>query len=179
VFSIKKNELPVNEEIKDKEVRLIDENGKMIGIVETSEALKISMERNLDLVKIVPNANPPVCKIMDYGKHMFELAKREKEARKKQKIVTIKEVRLSSKINFHDLEVKMKNAAKFLQDGDKVKVSVRFRGREMKYTVAGKELLEKFAAGVSEFGSVEKEPKLEGRNMILILNPRKPTQTKT
>lgn len=173
VFSIRKNELPMNDEIRDREVRLIDTDGTMLGVMSSKDAQKLAITKNLDLVKIVPNAAPPVCKIMDYGKCMFEQGKKEKEARKNQKIVSIKEVRLSATIEAHDFDVKVKNAHKFLQNGDKVKVSIRFRGREMKYTVTGKEVLEKFAVAVNDVGMVERQPKLEGKNMILIINPKK------
>jgi len=162
----------INEEIRDKEVRLIDDDGSMIGVVTAKEAQKQANLKNLDLVKISPNAVPPVCKIMDYGKYMFELAKKEKEARKNQKVISIKEVRLSPSIEDHDFEFKMKNAAKFLKDGDKVKVSVKFRGREMNHTSLGREVLLKFADQLQEFGSMDKAPKLEGKSMMMILNPK-------
>lgn len=162
----------INEQIRDKEIRLIDSDGNMLGIISSKEAQKLANSKNLDLVKIAPQAEPPVCKIMDYGKHMFELAKKEKEARKNQKVVSLKEVRLSASIEEHDFSFKLKNAIKFLQDGDKVKVSVKFRGREMNYTSLGQQVLEKFAEAVQEVGTVEKKPKLEGRNMIMILNPK-------
>lgn len=170
---IKKNELLMNEEIKDKEVRLIDADGSMLGIVPTAEAQKLAVSKNLDLVKIVPNAVPPVCKIIDYGKSVFEQAKREKEAKKNQKIVTLKEVRLSASIEEHDFEFKVKNALKFLQDGNKVKASIRFKGREMKYTTIGQTVMSKFADAIKEVGTVEKQPRLEGRSMIMIVNPMK------
>lgn len=173
VFYIRKNEQPINDEIRDREVRVIDADGVMLGVMSIKDAQQMAVTKNLDLVKIVPNAAPPVCKIMDYGKYLFEQAKKEKEARKNQKIVSIKEVRLSATIEEHDFDVKVKNANKFLQDGDKVKVSIRFRGREMKYTVIGKEVLERFAVAAKDFGVVEKQPMLEGKNMILILNPKK------
>jgi len=172
VSVISKNELLINEEIRDKEVRLIDTDGTMLGIMSTKEAQKIANSKNLDLVKIAPQALPPVCKIMDYGKYMFELAKKEKEARKNQKIINIKEVRVSPSIEEHDFEFKVKNAYKFLKDGDKVKVSVKFRGREMHYTSIGNEILDKFAEAVKDVGVVEKKPKLEGKSMIMILNPK-------
>ncbi|MDF2987643.1 MAG: translation initiation factor [Eubacterium sp.] len=162
----------INEEIRDKEVRLIDADGTMIGIIATKEAQKLAISKNLDLVKIAPQGVPPVCKIMDYGKYMFELAKKEKEARKNQKIISIKEVRVSPSIEDHDFEFKVKNAYKFLKDGDKVKVSVKFRGREMHYTSIGNEILNKFAELVKDVGVVEKKPKLEGKSMIMILNPK-------
>ncbi|MEG6611421.1 translation initiation factor IF-3 [Pseudoclostridium thermosuccinogenes] len=162
----------VNEEIRDKEIRLIDVDGTMLGIMSSKEAQKLANSKNLDLVKIAPQAVPPVCRIMDYGKYMFELAKKEKEARKNQKVISIKEVRISPSIEDHDFGFKVKNAAKFLKDGDKVKVSVRFRGREMNYTSLGEEVLEKFAESLKDVGTVEKKPKLEGRSMIMILNPK-------
>jgi len=173
VFFIRKNELPMNEEIKDKEVRLIDTDGGMLGIMPTIEAQKLATTKNLDLVKIVPNAVPPVCKIMDYGKCMFEQIKKEKETKKNQKVVVIKEVRVSAQIEEHDFEFKVKSAYKFLKDGDKVKVSIRFRGREMRYTIAGNEVLTKFADAVIDVGTVEKQPRLEGKSMMMILNPKK------
>lgn len=173
VFYITKSELPMNEEIRDKEIRLIDTDGAMLGILTSKDAQKLAYSKNLDLVKIVPNAVPPVCKIMDYGKCVFEQGKKEKEAKKNQKIVSLKEVRLSAKIEEHDFDFKMKNAYKFLQEGDKVKVSVKFRGREMRYTATGEEVLGKFAEAVKDVGIVEKQPKLEGKNMIMILNPKK------
>ena len=173
VFFIRKNELPMNEEIRDREVRLINDDGVMLGVMSSMDAQKIAIEKNLDLVKIEPNAVPPVCKIMDYGKCMYEKTKKDKEARKNQKVVSIKEVRVSAKIEEHDFEFKVKNAYKFLQVGYKVKVSIRFRGREMRFTVAGKEVLEKFADAVIDVGTMEKQPMLEGKSMIMILNPKK------
>ncbi len=167
-----KNELMINEEIRDKEVRLIDSDGSMLGVMPLLDAQKLATTKNLDLVKIAPQAAPPVCKIMDYGKYMFELAKKEKEARKNQKVISIKEVWIKPKIEDHDFSFKAKNAYKFLKDGDKVKVSVRFRGREMNYTSLGENVLNKFAEYVAEVGTVERKPKLEGRSMIMILNPK-------
>ncbi len=172
MFSINKNELMINEQIRDKEVRLIDADGTMLGIMTSKDAQVLANSKSLDLVKIAPQAVPPVCRIMDYGKYMFELAKKEKEARKNQKVVSIKEVRLSASIEDHDFEFKVKNAVKFLKDGDKVKVSVKFRGREMNYTALGEQVLEKFAEAVKEVGTLEKKPKLEGRNMLMIINPK-------
>ena len=170
---IRKNELLMNEDIRDKEIRVIDADGSMLGVLQTVDALKLAFSKNLDLVKIVPNAIPPVCKITDYGKSVFEQAKREKEVKKNQKVVSLKEVRLSATIEEHDFEYKVKNAYKFLQDGDKVKASIRFRGREMRYTVAGQEVLTKFAEAVKDVGIVDRLPKLEGKSMIMILNPKK------
>ena len=163
----------INEEIRDKEVRLIDENGQQLGVVSSREALSMAVEKNLDLVKIAPQSKPPVCKIMNYGKYRFDQIKREKEAKKKQKTMEVKEVRLSPNIDDHDLNTKLKNAAKFLEKGDKVKVSVRFRGREMTHTDIGREVLNQFAQGISEVGSVEKAPKREGRSMVMFLMPKR------
>jgi len=172
VFFINKNELMVNEQIRDKEVRVIDADGSMLEIMSSKDAQKLANSKNLDLVKIAPQAVPPVCRIMDYGKYMFDLAKKEKEAKKKQRVINIKEVRLSSSIEDHDFNFKLKNAVKFLKDGDKVKVSIKFRGREMNYTSLGQQILEKFADAIEEFAVVERKPKLEGRNMFMILNPK-------
>lgn len=166
-------ELQINEEIRDKEVRLIDVDGNQIGIVPIKKALDLAYERNLDLVKVAPNAKPPVCRIMDYGKYKYELAKKEKEAKKKQKIINVKEVRLTPSIEEHDLKVKAKRANEFLQNGDRVKVSVRFRGRELGHTEKGKEVLMKFAELTSEYGAIEKQPKLEGRNMVMFIVSKK------
>ena len=163
----------INEEIRDKEVRLIDENGEQLGVVSSKEALNMALERNLDLVKIAPQSKPPVCKIMNYGKYRFDQMKKEKEAKKKQKTMEIKEVRLSPNIDEHDLNTKLKNAAKFLEKGDKVKVSVRFRGREMTHTEIGREVLNQFAQGISEVGSIDKAPKMEGRSMVMFLMPKR------
>jgi translation initiation factor IF-3 len=163
----------VNEQIRDIDVRLIDSDGKMLGIVSAREAQKIANSKNLDLVMVAPQANPPVCKIMDYGKYMFEQSKREKEARKKQKTINIKEVWMKPQIEDHDFNFKTKHAMRFLKDGDKVKVGVRFRGREMQHVSLGRELLLKFAEAAKEYGDIERQPKLEGRNMVLILVPKK------
>lgn len=152
---------------------MIDTDGAMLGVMTSKEAQRIADEKNLDLVKIVPNAVPPVCKIMDYGKSLFEQTKREKEAKKNQKVVSVKEVRVSAKIEEHDFDFKVKSALKFLQDGDKVKVSIRFRGRELRYTSNGQEVMGKFADSVKEAGMVEKPPKLEGKSMMMILSPKK------
>ena len=165
-------ELQINEEIRDREVRLIAADGEQLGVVAIKRAQELAEESNLDLVKIAPTAKPPVCKIMDYGKHKYEQAKKEKEARKKQKTINLKEIRLTPVIEENDLKVKANRAIDFLKDEDKVKVSVRFRGREMGHTEAGRVVLEKFAEMTSEYGVVEKRPKLEGRNMIMFLNPK-------
>jgi translation initiation factor IF-3 len=162
----------INEEIRDKEVRLIDADGKMLGVMSVKEAQKIANSRNLDLVKIAPKAEPPVCRIMDYGKYMFEQAKKEKEARKNQKTINIKEVRMNPTIGDNDFNFKAKNAIRFLEDGDKVKVIIRFRGREINYTSIGQEMLGRFAETVKDVGEIEKRPRLEGKSMVMILNPK-------
>ncbi len=171
-FIISKDGLMVNEQIRDREVRLVDSDGGMIGVISAREAQKIANSKNLDLVKVSPKANPPVCKIMDYGKYMFEQAKREKEARKNQKTINIKEVWMRPKIEEHDFNTKLRHTQKFLKEGNKVKVSVRFRGREMQHTSLGRNILVKFAEAVGELGEVERNPKMEGRNMMMILNPK-------
>jgi translation initiation factor IF-3 len=171
VLTISK-ELLINEEIRDKEVRVIDEDGSQLGIMASRDALKIAGDKNLDLVKIAPQAAPPVCRIMDYGKFRFEQAKKEKEARKNQHIVDVKEERMSLNIDTHDFETKAKAAMRFLDEGDKVKVTVRFRGREMAHTELGVGLLKKFAEYCSACSAVEKMPKLEGRSMSLFLTPK-------
>ena len=163
----------INEEIRDKEVRLISNDGEQLGIVAIQKAQDIAVEKGMDLVKIAPQAKPPVCKIMDYGKFRFEQAKREKEARKNQRVVEIKEIRLTPNIDIGDLNTKVKNACRFLKDGDKVKVSVRFRGRGVTHSSLGQDLLHRFAELCSECSTVEKQPKLEGRQMLMFLAPAK------
>lgn len=172
-FAIANKELQINEEIRDKEVRLISNDGEQLGIVPIQKAQDIAVEKGMDLVKIAPQAKPPVCKIMDYGKFRFEQAKREKEARKNQRVVEIKEIRLTPNIDIGDLNTKVKNACRFLKDGDKVKVSVRFRGREVTHSSLGQDLLHRFAELCSECSTVEKQPKLEGRQMLMFLAPAK------
>ncbi len=162
----------INEEIRDKEVRVISADGEQVGVMSAKEALSLAEKSNLDLVKIAPNAVPPVCKIMDYGKFRFEQAKREKEAKKKQKVMDIKEVRLSLNIDTGDFNTKVNHALRFLKDGDKVKVSIRFRGREMAHTDNGIVIMQRFADACSEIGSVEKPAKLEGRSMLMFLVPK-------
>lgn len=162
----------VNDEIRDREVRLVDSDGSQLGIVSGQEALNIAASKDLDLVKIAPQAKPPVCKIMDYGKFRFEQAKKDKEARKRQHVTEVKEVRLSPGIDVHDFDFKQKNARRFLTDGNKVKVSVRFRGRELAHTSLGNDLLKRFAEGCEDIATVEKAPKLEGRFMNMFLAPR-------
>ncbi len=164
----------INEEIRDKEVRLIGDDGEQLGILPIQQAQDIAVEKGMDLVKIAPQAKPPVCKIMDYGKYRFEQSKREKEARKNQRVIEIKEIRLTPNIDIGDLNTKVKNACRFLQDGNKVKVSVRFRGREVTHASLGQDhLLHRFAELCSECSTVEKQPKLEGRQMLMFLAPAK------
>ncbi len=165
-------ELMTNGQIRDKEIRLISDTGEQLGIMSAKDAQKKADEKGLDLVKISPTANPPVCKIMDYSKYKFDLAKKEKDARKKQKIVTLKEVRLSPNIDTHDVEVRVKNAIKFLKDGNKVKVSIRFRGREMTRQDAAITIMQNFAEAVSEYGVIDKQPKMEARTMAMFLSPK-------
>ena len=162
----------LNDEIRDKEIRLISDTGEQLGIVSSEEALRIAEERGLDLVKISPQAVPPVCKLMNYGKFRFEQSKKEKEARKNQHVVEIKEIRMSPGIDVGDFNTKLKNAVKFLTEGNRVKVSVRFRGREMAHTEIGRDLLVKFAESCSEVANMEKAAKLEGRNMSMFLSPK-------
>ena len=170
VISIVTHQL--NEDIRDKELRLIGSGGEQLGIMSAEEALRIADEKGLDLVKISPQANPPVCKLMDYGKFRFEQGKREKEARKNQHVVEIKEIRMSPGIDIGDFNVKLKNAQKFLTEGNRVKVSVRFRGREMAHTSIGRDLLERFAEQCAEIANLDKAPKLEGRMMSIFLSPK-------
>ena len=170
VRAIKENR--INEEIRDKELRVIDEEGTMIGVISRDEALALAEEKNLDLVLISPNADPPVCKILDYGKYRYESQKREKDAKKKQKTIQVKEIRLSTFIEAHDVQVKANTASKFLRDGDKVKVSLRFRGRELGHTDLGREVMDKFAELCSEVSTVEKKPVMEGRSLTMFLAPK-------
>jgi translation initiation factor IF-3 len=172
VKTISKGQL-INEAIREREVRVISADGEPLGIIPTKQALEIAEAKELDLVMIAPQATPPVCKIMDYSKYLYELQKKEKEARKNQKVIIIKEIRFSPNIDDHDLNVKAKNAEKFLKDGDKVKVTIRFRGREADYAHFGNELMKRFFAKVEEVGLIEKQAKLEGRNMTMILTPKK------
>ena len=168
----------INEEILDKEVRLIGDQGEQLGIMSAQEALKIAAEREMDLVKIAPGSNPPVCKVMDYGKFRFEQTKKEKEAKKNQRVIEIKEIRMSPGIGENDFNTKLKNGQKFLNDGDRVKVSVRFRGREMAHTEIGEQLLKDFAAKCADIATLDKNPKLEGRNMSMFLSPKPQTPAK-
>ncbi len=167
-FSIRQ-ELPINEQIRQKQVQLIDDEGQKRGVMDTKEALDIAYEKNLDLVLVAPNGNPPVCKIMNYGKYKFEQAKKEKEAKKKQKVYELKELRITPNTEEHDFNFKAKNARKFLEDGCKVKITVRFRGRELNYVKQGETILNQFIEELSDIAVSEKRPVLEGKNMFIIL----------
>ena len=162
----------INEEIRDREVRVIDQNGEQMGIMSTRAALELAEDRQLDLVKIAPNAKPPVCKLMDYGKYRFEQSKREREMRKNQRVIEVKEVRLSATIEDHDIDVKFRAASKFLQDGDKVKVSIRFRGRQISHSEIGLDVMNDFAERLKDIAVVERRPLTEGRNMTMVLAPK-------
>ena len=167
-----KQELPINEKIRFKEVQVIDEQGQKLGVMSSNDALDIALDKKIDLVLVAPNGNPPVCKIMNYGKYKFEQAKKEKEAKKKQKTSEIKEIRITPNTEDHDFNFKAKNARKFLTDGAKVKITVRFRGRELNYAKAGEDLLNKFAEELSDIANVDKKPSLEGKNMFIILSTK-------
>ena len=171
VFYIKQ-ELPINEQIKLNEMQVIDDEGNKLGVLSKSEALEKAYEKNLDLVLVAPNGNPPVCKIMNYGKYKFEQAKKEKEAKKKQKVSEVKEIRVTPNTEEHDFNFKAKNARKFLEDGCKVKITVRFRGRELNYAKAGEDLLNKFAEELSDISNLDKKPSLEGKNMFILLSSK-------
>lgn len=159
-------------------MRVIDSDGTQLGLMSLDEAMNLAFEKKLDLVNIAPTAKPPVCKILDYGKYRYELQKKEKEAKKKQKITQVKEIRLSPNIEDHDLIVKANNATKFLKDGDKVKVSLRFRGRQNDFFGTGTKVMNKFAETVAEFGTIEKKPEFEGRSLIMILAPKADKETR-
>ena len=163
------SELMINEQIRDREIRLIGEDGEQLGIMSARDAMKLAREANLDLVKIAPTAKPPVCKIIDYGKYRYEQARREKEARKKQKTIEVKEIRLSPNIDTNDLNTKVHQARKFVSGGNKVKVAVRFRGRELAHTAVGKTILEDFAQKLSDIAVIDKPAKLEGKSMVMFL----------
>ena len=163
------SELMINEQIRDREIRLIGEDGEQLGIMSARDAMKLAREANLDLVKIAPTAKPPVCKIIDYGKYRYEQARREKEARKKQKTIEVKEIRLSPNIDTNDLNTKVNQARKFVSGGNKVKVAVRFRGRELANTAVGKTILEDFAQKLSDIAVIDKPAKLEGKSMVMFL----------
>lgn len=166
------NELMINEEITDREIRLIGENGEQLGVVSLEQARQLSFQKELDLVKIAPNAKPPVCKLMDYGKYRFEQSKREKEARKNQKIINMKEIRLSATIDTHDIAVKAKNAEKFLKQGDKLKVVIRFRGRQMSHSEIGREVMASFYDMIKDAAVIDRPARIEGRNMVMFLSPK-------
>ena len=171
VFYIKQ-ELLINSQIKEKEVQVITETGEKLGIKNINEAIEIAIDKDMDLVLVAPNGNPPVCKIMNYGKYKFEQAKKEKEARKKQKTFDTKEIRVTPNIEQHDFNFKLINAKKFLESGDKVKITVRFRGRELNYLKLGEETLKKFIEELSDVATVEKTPVLEGKNMFILLSKK-------
>lgn len=171
-FTIGKLDHQLNEEILDKEIRLLAADGSMLGVVPTQSALAMAEEQELDLVKISPNAVPPVCKLMDYGKFRFDQLKKDKEAKKNQRVMEIKEIRMSPGIDTNDLNTKMRNAIRFLSDGNRVKVTVRFRGREMAHTDIGEQLLIRFAEGCTEVANLDKKPKLDGRFMSVFLSPK-------
>lgn len=163
----------INEQIRDKEIRLIGENGEQLGIMSAREAMKLAEDAELDLVKIAPTAKPPVCKIIDYGKYRYELARKEKEAKKKQKVVEVKEIRMSPNIESNDLNTKMNAAKKFLEKGNKVKVTLRFRGREMAHMQSSRHILDDFAQSLSDAAVIEKAPKVEGRSISMVLTEKK------
>ena len=171
---ISTKELLINDEITAPEVRVIGPEGEQLGVMKIEDAKRYAYNQNVDLVLIAPTAEPPVCRAMDYGKYRFERMKKEKEAKKKQQVIKIKEVQLSCRIDKHDFDTRVKNAIRFLQAGDKVKVVIRFKGREMTHMEIGKEVMEQFEAAVSEYGTAEKKAVVEGRNMTLIISPIKP-----
>ena len=166
------NDLMINEEIRDREVRVVDQNGAQLGVMPVKQALDMAEEMQLDLVKIAPQARPPVCKIMDYGKYRFEQSKKEREFRKNQRVISVKEVRLSATIEDHDIDVKLKNAIKFLKDGNKVKATIRFRGRQITHSEIGRQVMTEFAERIKEYGTVDKAPQIEGRNMSMMISPK-------
>ncbi len=170
-YNISKEHL-VNEGIRAKEVRVIGVDGEQLGIKPMREALQLAVDANLDLVNVAPNAKPPVCRIMDYGKFKFEQQKKEKEARKKQKVISVKEVRFSPTIEEHDYNTKMRNVVKFLKKGDKVKCSIRFRGRAITHSEIGRQVLDRLVKDIADIGEVESKPKMEGRSMLMILAPK-------
>ncbi|NMB44460.1 MAG: translation initiation factor IF-3 [Clostridiales bacterium] len=167
------SDIIINEKIRDKEVRVIGQDGEQMGIMSSRDALNLAREQNLDLIKIAPKAKPPVCKIMDFGKYKYEQTKREKEAKKKQKTIDVKEVRLSPNIDEHDLSTKANHARKFLANGDRVKVTLRFRGREMAHKATGKEIMDTFFKRVEDIAAVDKPAKMEGRNMVMFLSQKR------
>ncbi|HZJ82532.1 MAG TPA: translation initiation factor IF-3 [Clostridia bacterium] len=171
-MNINSKELSINEGIRDREVRVIDSNGDQLGVMTPRKAMDIAEQKQLDLVKVAPQSRPPVCRIMDYGKYRFDMAKKEKENRKNQKTTSVKEVRLSASIEAHDMGVKARHANKFLKDGDKVKVTIRFRGREMAHTSIGYDVMKEFEKMITEPTIIERRPRVEGRSMIMIFAPK-------
>lgn len=168
-----KQDLPINEQIRFNEVQVISDTGEKLGVMSSRDAARIALEKDLDLVLVSPNANPPVCKIMNYGKYKFEQSKREKEAKKKQKSLEVKELRITPNTEEHDFNFKVKNARKFLESGSKVKVTVRFRGRELSYVKLGEDILNRFTEALSDIATPEKKPLLEGKNMFIIFSLNK------
>ncbi|NMB12729.1 MAG: translation initiation factor IF-3 [Firmicutes bacterium] len=162
----------INSEIRARDVRVISPEGEQLGVMSTRDALQVATERELDLVEVAPNARPPVCRIMDYGKYRYEQTKRQKEAKKKQKVVTVKEVRMTPKIEEHDFQVKTRNAERFLKDGNKVKVSVRFRGREVVHSNLARDMLLQMVEEINHIANIERQPMMEGRQMIMVLSPK-------
>ena len=173
VFSISAKELMINEEIKAKEVRVVGEDGEAIGIMSSDEALRLAYDKGYDLVLMAPQAQPPVCRIMDYGKYRFERDKKEKEAKKKQQVIELKEIQLSCRIDTHDFDTKARHAQKFLESGNKVRVVMRFKGREMSHMAIGQEIMQKFQETCSPFGAVDKAPVLDGRLLSMVISPLK------
>ena len=168
------NDLMINEEIRDREVRVVNSQGEQLGIMPTAQALKLAEEMQLDLVNIAPAAHPPVCKLMDYGKYRFEMSKKEREIKKNQKVIETKEVRLSATIEDHDIDVRYRQAVKFLQDGNKLKVTIRFRGRQIAHSEIGTDVMDEFAERIRDYGVVERRPMVEGRNMTMMVAPKDP-----
>ena len=166
------NDLMINEEIRDREVRVVDQNGEQLGVMPIRQALNLADEHQLDLVKIAPQAKPPESKLMDYGKFRFEQSKKEREIRKNQKVIEVKEVRLSATIEDHDVDVRVKNCIKFLKEGNKVKATIRFRGRQITHAEIGREGMRDFAERIKDYGTVDKQPMIEGRNMSMFISPK-------
>ena len=162
----------INEEIREREVRVVNQNGEQLGIMPTAQALELAEQQELDLVNIAPNAHPPVCKLMDYGKYRFEMSKKEREIKKNQKVMETKGIQLSATIEDHDIDVKFRQAVKFLKDGNKLKVTIRFRGRQITHSDIGRQVMHEFADRIKEYGTVDKAPQMEGRSMIMFISPR-------
>ena len=166
------NDLMINEEIREREVRVVNQNGEQLGIMPTAQALELAEQQELDLVNIAPNAHPPVCKLMDYGKYRFEMSKKEREIKKNQKVMETKGIQLSATIEDHDIDVKFRQAVKFLKDGNKLKVTIRFRGRQIAHSEIGQQVMQEFAERIKDYGTVERRPMLEGRQMTMMVGPR-------